>query len=58
MGFIGVGVGKIRFEFRMGWVGLEFCLGFDWFGVEPIKLVWVTLEPGSVALGWVGIGVS
>ena len=37
----------------MGWVGLEFCLGFDWFGVEPIKLVWVDLELGSV-----GIGVS
>ena len=36
----------------MGLVGLEFGLGFDWFEVEPIKWVWVALEPG------VGIGVS
>ena len=42
----------------MGWVGLEFGLGFDWFAVEPIKLVWVALEPGSAALDWVGIGMS
>ena len=55
----GLGLGWVwaGFGLGLGWVWVGFGLGLDWIGLK-LSFVWLALEPRSVALSRVGIGVN